>query len=126
MVTGPKVLGVDVVVGEVRRQFQDDHVVMVLLADEGSLRGALLREDVPDAAPASSPALPWSTVVGRTVRPTDSAAAVHRRLVERGERRLAVVDDAGRLVGLVCLKRSRTGFCSDAGVRARAAARLPG
>ena len=34
-------------------------------------------------------------------------------------RRVAVVDDAGRLVGLLCLKRDFSGFCSDADVLAR-------
>jgi hypothetical protein len=38
-------------------------------------------------------------------------------------RRLAVVDGTGRLVGLLCLKRTLDGFCSDADVRARAVER---
>ena len=39
---------------------------------------------------------------------------------EQGTRRLAVVDDDGDLLGLLCLKRTLDGFCSDADVRARA------
>lgn len=38
----------------------------------------------------------------------------------RGLRRLAVVDEAGRLEGLLCLKRTATGFCSDRDVASRA------
>jgi hypothetical protein len=41
------------------------------------------------------------------------------RLIAHGQRRLAVVDDAGVLAGLLCLKRKLTGFCTDADVGAR-------
>ena len=37
--------------------------------------------------------------------------------------RLAVIDEECRLLGLLCLKRTRLGFCSDADVQARAAER---
>jgi len=43
-----------------------------------------------------------------------------------GRRRLAVVDDGGVLVGLLCLKRTGRGFCSDLDVASRAASRRPG
>ncbi|MBN1093196.1 CBS domain-containing protein [Blastococcus sp. TML/M2B] len=122
MIAGPKVVSGDVSVGDVRHVFEDDHVVMVLLAERGFLLGALLRGDLPDTVPASAPALPLSTTSGRTVLPTEPVAAVLRRLRDARARRLAVVDGAGRLLGLVCLKRSRTGFCRDAGVAARSRA----
>ena len=35
-------------------------------------------------------------------------------LLENGIRRAAVVDDGGRLLGLLCLKRHGNGFCTDA------------
>jgi hypothetical protein len=37
-----------------------------------------------------------------------------------GRRRPAVVDDSGRLLGLLCLKKDGTDYCSDEGVRDRA------
>jgi hypothetical protein len=37
-----------------------------------------------------------------------------------GRRRAAVTSADGRLLGLLCLKVSQTGFCSDQDVRARA------
>jgi hypothetical protein len=37
-----------------------------------------------------------------------------------GRRRAAVIRDDGKLVGLLCLKASRSGFCSEEDVRARA------
>jgi CBS-domain-containing membrane protein len=122
MIASPKVLSADASVSDVRRLFEDDHVVMVLLAEGDSLLGTLLREDVPDTFPASGLALPLSTTTGRIVLPTEPIAAVLRRLQEADTRRLAVVDGAGRLLGLVCLKRSRTGFCRDADVAARSGA----
>lgn len=60
----------------------------------------------------------------RTVLGSTPLRRVHRQMIETDQRRLAVVDDNGRLTGLLCLKRSRDGFCSDKEVnnRARAAA----
>jgi hypothetical protein len=37
-----------------------------------------------------------------------------------GRRRAAVTSADGRLLGLLCLKASQAGFCSDHDVRARA------
>ena len=91
MITNPKTLTSDVTVGAVRDAFANEHVHMVLLADAGILRG----------------------------HPAASADVALRALVESDARRLAVVDADGVLVGLLCLKRRRTGFCSDDDLRAR-------
>jgi len=40
-----------------------------------------------------------------------------------GQRRAAVVDGDGLLLGLLCLKHHGGGFCTDAGVASRRAAR---
>jgi hypothetical protein len=53
-------------------------------------------------------------------RSTGLQVATWAGMVARGRRRLAVVDDRGLLVGLLCLKRSGRGFCSAADVAARA------
>jgi hypothetical protein len=53
-----------------------------------------------------------------------SADTVNKLLIERGLRRLAVIDHDGTLLGLMCLKRSRTGFCSDEDVASRAQSRV--
>jgi CBS domain-containing protein len=123
MIRRPKALPVHASVEDVRAVLADDHVVMALLTDDGVLRGTLLREDLPDATPGAAPALPLARVTGRTVAPTAPLADVHVLLVGTGRRRLAVVDGAGRLLGLLCLKRRRTGYCSDAGVAERARSR---
>ena len=125
MITEPKVLPTALTVAAARSAFEDDHVVMLLLTDGRSLVGTLLREDLaPDVGP-SAPALPLARTAGRTIPPTEPAAAAHQRLHATGDRRLAVVEDDGRLVGLLCLNRRRDGFCSDAGVAARARAGPP-
>jgi CBS domain-containing protein len=123
MIGRPKTLPSDASVAAARAVLADDHVVLVLLTEDGVLRGTLLREDLPDTAPGPAPALPLSRLTGRTVAPGAPLADVHELLVRTGRRRLAVVDEEGRLLGLVCLKRRRTGYCTDAGVAERARSR---
>jgi len=117
----PKTLGPDASVAEVRAALTDDHVHMVLLTEDGRLVGTLVRDDLPDRGSVAedSAALPHAELEGRTVSPRVSAGEA-MALLAGGGRRLAVVDDAGRLLGLLCLKRRRTGFCSDEDVAARA------
>jgi hypothetical protein len=123
MVTVPKTLPMDASVAQVWATFSDDHVHMVLLTADGFLRSTVRRGDLPAAALPTDAALAYGTLVGRTVDPHESAEAIRLRLVGSGQRRLAVVGARGELLGLVCLKRSGTGFCSDEGVAARAAER---
>lgn len=119
MVTVPKTHPVDASVAQVRAAFADDHVHMVLLVSDGVLHGTVRRTDLPPAPP-DGPALRFATLVGRTVAPDEPAEALRLRLVAAGQRRLAVVGARHALLGLVCLKRSGTGFCTDEGVAARA------
>lgn len=123
MVRDPKVLPADAAVGQVRAVLEDHHVHMVLLTRGGFLRGTVVRGDVPDTAMDVDKAICFAHLTGRTVPATAPADAVSQWLVARQQRRLAVVDDGGLLVGLLCLKASGTGFCSDADVAARAQAR---
>ncbi len=123
MVTRPKTLPVDATTAEVRDALCDDHVNLVLLvSDDGVLCGTITRGDVPvDGTDAGGPALVHARLAGRTVAPDAPMADTHPRLVASGLRRLAVIAADGRLLGLLCLKRSGTGYCSDEGVAARAA-----
>jgi hypothetical protein len=41
------------------------------------------------------------------------------KLLGEGRRRLAVIDESGRLLGLLCLNREGTGYCSDDGILKR-------
>lgn len=120
MIRNPKTLAARASIEETRVALANDHVHMVLLIDGCELVGTLVRADLVGAKLGAGPALPLSTIVGRTVPPEAEVEAVQRQLVDLGLRRLAVVDPHGALLGLVCLKQSRTGFCSDANVASRA------
>lgn len=118
VVASPQTWGASTTVADARAAFLDDHVHMLLLTDGDVLVGTVLRDDLP-GAPADDPALRHAALAGRTVAPDEPAEGVRRAMLDRGERRLAVVDGAGRLVGLLCLKRHGGGFCRDEDVRAR-------
>jgi CBS domain-containing protein len=127
MVRAPQTLPVDVTVAEAYRALAGGHVHMLLLTDGRTLLGTLLHDDLAAATAAgvsgSDLALPLATLRGRTVLPDASATEVERELSERGSRRLAVVDSAGDLLGLLCLKRRGRGFCSDEDVTSRSRSR---
>jgi hypothetical protein len=67
-------------------------------------------------------AAPLGRLAGRTVGAGASLAEVQRAMNATWRRRAAVTSDDGRLLGLLCLKASRAGFCSELDVRARAEA----
>jgi CBS-domain-containing membrane protein len=100
--------------------FDDEHVHMALIVADGRLITTIERSDLVKPLPGSTPADQLGTLVGRTIspdRPLDEASAM---LKGSGRRRLAVVDGSGGLLGLLCLKRDASGYCSDEGVRQRA------
>ncbi|MCK9896052.1 CBS domain-containing protein [Frankia sp. AgB32] len=138
MVRHPKVHGAATTVDEVRQIFTDDHVHAVLIVDGRRLvtlidradvaRADVARADVARADGADGggadgnddrPAASLGQLTGRIVAPAVSAAVALREMTNSGRRRLAVVDDNGELLGLLCLKRRGHGFCSDDDVRAR-------
>ncbi|MBA0126741.1 CBS domain-containing protein [Haloechinothrix sp. YIM 98757] len=120
MVTRPKTLPIDTSLEEARAIFDDDlHVRMLLLVDDGVLHGTLLRTDLLSTRAPTDLALPLARLTDRTTNPDERIIAIHERLVASG-RRLAVIDTNHRLLGLLCLKRHQSGFCSDEGIMARA------
>ena len=123
MVTAPATMRPTATVADARAFFADDHVHMALIATSGRLLGTLVRADIDDLDDDAAPALSRSRLDGRSVALGKPAEDVRLRLIAHGVRRLAVVDDAGALAGLLCLKRKLTGFCTDADVTARAAER---
>ena len=119
VVAKPKVFGPGLSRSDLDRLFTDDHVhAALVINDDGRLitviERADLEESLPDAHPCS-----LGTLTGRVVAPDAPLAAVHARMRQEQRRRLAVIDESGRLLGLLCLKKSGTGFCSDADVRSR-------
>ena len=108
-------------VGEIRDFFRDDHVHAALIVDQaGYLKAMVERDDIADDQAPGAVAAPLGRLAGRTVAAGASLADVHRAMTATGRRRAAVTSANGRLLGLLCLKASRAGFCSDADVRARA------
>lgn len=122
MLHAPTVSAPAATVGELRRLFTDDHVHAALLVDATRLVAVLDRGDLLGAAEGDA-AAGLAPLAGRTVGPAEDLERVRLRMVAQGIRRLAVVDDGGALLGLLCLKRSGSGFCSDDDVAARAAER---
>jgi CBS domain-containing protein len=120
MLRRPKVLPATTTVDDARDALADDHVHALLLLDDGVLVAVAERADLAGVA-GDTPAAHVGRLAGRTVAPTADLTTTWAGMTAAGRRRIAVVDDRGRLVGLLCLKRSGRGFCSDADVAARAA-----
>ena len=121
MVSSPKTHAAGSRLAVIRAFFEDSHVHMALIvAADGRLITAIERADLAGTMPADTPARKLGTLTGRTAGPQDPLDAVTAALLQGRRRRLAVVDDAGRLVGLLCLKKNETGYCSDEGIRERA------
>jgi CBS domain-containing protein len=118
MIHRPKTCGPATTVAQARAFFRNDHVHALLVVEGEVLVSAVERGDLA-GAPAGLAVAVVGCLEGRTTPPTYDADDVLRCMAAAGRRRLAVVGDDGELLGLLCLKRSRRGFCSDEGVAAR-------
>ena len=121
MLTIPARHPLSATVGEIRDFFRDDHVhAALLVSPAGHLEAVVERDDIAGCQSLDVAAAPLGRLAGRTVPPGASLAEVRRAMTATGRRRAAVTSADGRLLGLLCLKASRAGFCSDQDVRARA------
>jgi CBS domain-containing protein len=118
-VSTPTLHGRDATVGELRSFFGDDHVHLALLVDGRRLVTAVERRDLDASLPDDLPAHDVGRLAGRIVGAGAAVDATLRRMQQQGRRRLAVVDAEGDLVGLLCLKASGDGFCTDDGIALR-------
>jgi CBS domain-containing protein len=108
-------------VREIGEFFRDDHVhAALIVSPAGYLAAVVERGDIADSQAPDAAAAPLGRLAGRTVPAGASLAEAWRALDETGQRRAAVTSIDGRLLGLLCLKASRAGFCSDQDVYARA------
>jgi CBS domain-containing protein len=121
MLTTPVRHPLSATVGELRDFFRDDHVhAALIVSPAGYLEAVVERDDIAGCLTPDAAAAPLGRLAGRTVPAGASLAEAHRAMTAAGRRRAAVTSPDGRLLGLLCLKASRTGFCSDTDVRARA------
>lgn len=116
----PKTLSPGTSVDQARAAFHDDHVHMLLITnDPGLLLGTLVRDDLAGVTCGGAPALEHAVLEDRTISPNAPAVDALELMLARAEPRRAVIDPDGHLLGLLCLKRRRDGFCSDADVLSR-------
>lgn len=108
-------------VGRARALFTDDHLHAVLIVDDGRLVAVIDRTDLPAHLPDDAPAAPLGALAGRVVGEGVRLDEVRPMMASSRRRRLAVIGPDGAYRGLLCLKRSGAGFCSDADVLARRA-----
>ena len=115
----PKTSAAATTVAEIRDLFRDDHVhAALIVGDDGQLLSVIERHDLNPALNATEEARLVGRLEGRVIHP--HADLEHSWLVMRseGRRRLAVIDEEGLLLGLLCLKRTGLEFCTDDDVRA--------
>lgn len=120
MLRTPRTCGPATTVAQARDVFADDHIHAVLVVDGDRLLAVVERTDLVGAAP-DAPARDAGRLGERVLGPHLDGERVRQMMVARRLRRVAIVDGHGRLLGLLCLKRNGTGFCSPADVAARAA-----
>jgi CBS domain-containing protein len=121
MLTIPARHPLSATVGEIRDFFRDDHVhAALIVSPAGYLEAVVERDDIAGCQARDAAASPLGQLAGRTVPAGASLAEVRRAMTTAGRRRAAVTSADGRLVGLLCLKASGAGFCSNQDIRARA------
>ncbi len=97
-------------VREAARTMTERHIGAILVAEDGRLQGIFTERDVLSRVVATG-LNPDKTVLSNvmspdpdTAGPQDTALDVLQRMAERGYRHLPVVDDNGRLVGIVSIR----------------------
>ena len=113
MLRNPKTLTAAASVAEVRELLADPKVQMVLLADGAAFKGAVTR--VPADASPRDRAVAYVDTDAETISPDASADEAFERAAASPTRRVIVLDADDNLLGLLCLKASRTGFCQTPG-----------
>lgn len=119
MLTVPKIFRTDTTVSQARHAFTDDHVHALLIVQHGVLQSVIERPDLGVEARNDEPVLRLGSLAGRIIGPDNDLDSIRTWMVSHQCRRLAVVGFNLDLLGLLCLKRSRRGFCSDADVCSR-------
>jgi CBS-domain-containing membrane protein len=114
MVGRPKSVSRDASVGDARILFANPKNRLLLVVDDDDLYvGHVLREDVPEAEPDEAPLLSHVRRECPTIGPDDSVADALPWASDAFDNRLVVVDEEGRLAGLLCLNKRDGYLCVD-------------
>jgi hypothetical protein len=114
MISCPKTHDLATTADEIRAFFEDDHVHMALIVrTDRRLVTTIERADLSARPAVRTLAAELGTLSGRTAGPGQNLDAVTAGLLRERRRRQAVVDDCGRLLGMLCLKKDGSGYCSD-------------
>jgi CBS domain-containing protein len=113
MIRRPKSLPADATVGEARAMFANPKVLVVPLVEpDGRVLAELGRDEVPSSAQDSEHAAAYGSEP-HLIAPDATMQAAVDTLTELDGERLVVVDEDGRLAGMLCLNRSHGRFCLD-------------
>jgi CBS domain-containing protein len=119
MLRRPTVHPAELTVREARSAFAASAKLRVLLLVRDDLLLSVVgREDLSESVDPQSAVADVGTLDGTCVAADAPLQATFDAMVRSGRRRLAVIEPDGTLVGLLCLKSSQSGFCTDAGVAA--------
>lgn len=113
MMFEPRSTPASTTLAQVREQFSNPRVKLLLVTDDGRFLGTITRDDLPpegdgeigDFVNAEAPRIDPDAPVRNAVDMLEGT----------GANRLPVVDDGGTLLGLVCWDRSGQQFCVDPG-----------
>ena len=120
MLTTPALSGAGATTGDVRRLLAGEHRHVALVVDpSGVLLTVVSSDDLP-ADGEDGLARDLGRLRERVVAPHADLDSTRVTMLDTGRRRLAVVDDTGRLLGLLCLKSHGRGFCTAETVAERA------
>jgi CBS domain-containing protein len=109
MLRNPKTLPAAATVAEVREQFDNPKVQMVLLVEGRTFIAAVTA--IPAGAAPTDHALSYRDENPETIGPDASAQEAFDRAAASPDRRVIVLDEDENLLGLLCLNPGRTGFC---------------
>jgi CBS domain-containing protein len=113
MVSRPKTLPARASVGQLREHFRNPKVQTALLSDGGRFAGAIAPDELPADAPDDGAARDYARTDVPTMAPDATMADALDLMDRRRDHRLVVLgDDGATLMGLLCLDKTGTSFCT--------------
>lgn len=114
MMFEPRATPASTPLAKARVTFANPHVnLLLVVGEDGRFAGTLTRDRLP--ADGDGPVGEWVDPDAPRIGPGAPVAQAVEMLDGTGTNRLPVVDDGGRLCGLVCWDRAGERFCVDPG-----------